>query len=73
MKFVNIDLLCNTLSIQLLVNDSIIHIKKRRILKTEEEVNKCLKTEVTREKKIPIKQDGKKNSKASVLISGFVG
>ena len=46
-EFINIDLPCNELSIQLLANDSITHIKKRRIFEMEDKANKPLKAKVT--------------------------
>ena len=72
-EFVDIDLPCNKLSVQLLANDSITRTKKRRIRKTEDEADEPLNSKVTREKKTPVKQVGKKSSKVSVPISGLVG
>ena len=45
-EFVDIDLPCNKLSVQLLANDSITRTKKRRILETEDEADKPLKTKI---------------------------
>lgn len=71
-QFINIDLSCNKLNIQLLVNHTITCIKKRHVLETNNKKDKSLNVKATQEKKIPIKQVGKKNSKASVPISGVV-
>lgn len=46
MEFVNVDLLCNKLNIWLLANDSITHIKKKRILKIKDKIDKLLKVKV---------------------------
>lgn len=55
MEFVNIDLLCNKLDIQLRVNDSITYTKKSHILEIEDETDELLKATVTKEKKTLIK------------------
>ena len=72
-EFVDVDLPCNKLSMQLLANNSATRIKKRRVNETDEEAGEAPKTSVTREKRVPIKRVGKKSSKASVPISGLVG
>lgn len=72
-KFVDVNLSYNKLSVQLLVNDSTAHLKKKDvILETKDKVNKSLKIKIIREKAIPVKQVKKKCSKASVFISGLV-
>ena len=58
---------------QLLANNSAIRTKKRRVNKTNEEASEAPMTNITQEKKVLIKRIGKKSSKASVPISGFVG
>ncbi len=72
-EFVDIDLPCNKLSVRLLANDSITCTKKRCILETEDEADEPSKVKATRERRTPVKRLGKKSSKASVPISGFVG
>ena len=46
-EFIDIDLLCNKVSIWLLTNDSITCTKKRRILETEDKANKLSKVKAT--------------------------
>ena len=72
-EFVDVDLPCNKLSVQLLANNSATRTKKRRVNETNEEAGEAPMTNVTREKNVPIKRVGKKSSKASVPISGLVG
>ena len=72
MGFVDIDLLCNKLNVQLLANNSIIHIKKKYILEMEDEADKPLKAKVTQEKRTPVKQVQKKSLKILVYISGLI-
>ena len=72
-EFVDVDLPCNKLSLQLLANDSITRTKKRRVIETDDEDNEPLKPKATREKRKPVKRVGKKSTKASVPIAGLVG
>lgn len=72
-EFVDIDLPCNKLSIQLLANNVVTRTKKRHVLETEDEADESSKVKATQEKKIPTKRVGKKSSKASNPISGLVG
>ena len=73
-EFVDVDLPCNKLSVQLLANNSTTRSKKRRVvIDTDDEAEEVSKVKTTREKKIPVKRVGKKSSKASVPISGLVG
>lgn len=72
-EFIYIDLSCNKRSVWLLANDSVTHTKKRRVVEIEDEADEPPKTQSTREKRIPVKQVGKKSSKTSVLISEFIG
>ena len=71
-KFVDIDLLCNKLNIQLLANDFITHIKKRHKIEIKNQADKLLKSKVTWKKKIPAKQIRKKSLKVSIPISGLI-
>ena len=71
-EFVDINLPCNKLSIQLLVNDSITCTKKRLVI-TEDKGDEPPKPKINQEKKKPVKRVGKKSAKASAPISGFVG
>lgn len=72
MEFVDIDLPCNKLNVKLLANNSITCKIKKRILKTENEVDELFKVKATQEKKLPIKWIGKKNFKILVLILSLV-
>lgn len=72
-EFINVDLPCNKLSIQLLVNDSITRTKRRQTIETDNENDKRLNPKATWEKRKPVKQVGKKSTKASVPISSLVG
>ena len=56
----------------MLANDSITHTKKRHVI-TDNENDKPPKPKTNQEKRKPIKQVGKKNTKASAPISGLVG
>lgn len=47
MEFIDINLLSNKLSVKLIANDSITHIKKKHVLKIKDEADKFLKTKVT--------------------------
>ncbi len=47
-EFVDIDLLCNKLSVRLLANDSINRTKKRRVLETENEADEPSKVKATK-------------------------
>lgn len=71
-EFINVDLFCNKISIQLLANDSITHFKKCQINKSGDDTNEALKTNTAKKKKASIKRIGKKSSKASVFILGLV-
>ena len=71
-EFVDVDLPCNKLNVQLLANDSITRAKKRRVLETEDKADTPPKIKATREKRTPVKRVGKKSSKASVPIFSLV-
>ena len=71
-KFVDVNLPCNKLSLQFLANDSITHTKKRRVI-TDDEDDEPPKLKANREKRKPVKRVEKKNTKASATISGLVG
>ena len=71
-EFIDVHLFYNKLSLQLLANDATICPKKRRIDNIEDEATKAPKTNIAREKKVPVKRVGKISSKASVPISGLV-
>lgn len=73
MEFVNVDLPCNKLSLQLLANDFVTCIKKRQIIEMDKEKVEPPKPKAIWEKKKPIKQFGKKSTKASISISDLVG
>lgn len=52
-EFVDINLPCNKLRIQLLINDFIVRLKKRRVVfKIEKKVDKSLKIKATQKKNI---------------------
>ena len=70
-KFVDANLLDNKLTLQLLANDSITRIKKRRVI-TDDEDDEPPKPKANREKRKPVKQVGKKSIKESASISGLV-
>ena len=59
-EFIDIDLFCNKLNIQVLPHDFIPCIKKRRKLETEDEANKLLKVKATWKKKYLLSQLAKK-------------
>ena len=72
-KFVDIDLPCNKLSVQLLANDSNTHSKKRRVIvDTNNEIEEVPKPKTTREKKTPVKHVGIKSTKASESICSLI-
>lgn len=72
-EFVNVDLPCNKLSVQLLANKSATRTKKQYINKIDKKVGQAPKTNVTQEKRVLIKFIGKKSSKTSIFISDFMG
>lgn len=72
-EFININLPCNKLSIQLLANDSMTYTKKKYVVEIEDKANEPPKSKPTPEKRVPIKQVGKKSSKVSVPIYSFIG
>lgn len=55
MKFVDINLFCNKLIIQLLANDSIINTKKRHIFQIKDKINEFFKAKITKKKRIFVK------------------
>ena len=55
---------------QLLVNNSATHTKKRHVNETEEEAIGAPTADITREKEVSVKCIGKESFKASVSISG---
>lgn len=57
---------CNNLNVQLLVNNSATHTKKRHINKTEKKTSEALKINITKEKKVLIQRFRMKNSKTSI-------
>ena len=59
-EFIYDNLPCNKLSIWLLANNFIACTKKKRVLETEDKANELPTVKATWEKKIPIKQIGKK-------------
>lgn len=67
-KFVDVDLSCNKWSLWLLINDFITRIRKKHIAEINDDVNKALKVKATQEKKISVKQLGKKSSKYQSLF-----
>ena len=71
-EFVNLNLPYNKLSLKQLANNSIIHIKKRCIIKDDKD-DELPKPKANWEKRKPIKQVVKKSSKASAPISGLIG
>ena len=72
-EFVDMDLPYNKLSVEVLANESNTRSKKRHIIvNTDDEIEDVPKPKTTREKKIPVKHVGKKNTKASVPISGLI-
>ena len=72
-EFVNIDLLCNKLSVQLLANNSITHTKKRYVFEMEDKADELLKAKVTQEKKTPVNRVEKQSSKALVPVFDLIG
>lgn len=73
MKFVNVNLPCNKLSVRLLANNSITYTKIKRVVEIKDESDESSKVKAIQEKRISIKRIGKKSSKILVLISGLVG
>lgn len=71
-EFVDINLLCNKLSIQLLANNTITCAKKRYLLKTKNKVDEPSKVKAIQEKKIPIMQVKKKCLKVLILIFSLI-
>lgn len=73
MKFVDINLLYNKLSVQLLTNNFTARSKKRGVVtNSNDKVETVGKAKTTWEKNILIKQIGKNSSKVSVPVSCFV-
>ena len=73
MGFIDIDLSCNKLSVQLLAHNFTAYSKKRRIvIDTDDKAEEVYKTKTTQEKKILVKQVGKQSSKVSVPISDLI-
>lgn len=71
-KFVDVDLPCNKLSLQLLANNFITYTKKRQVIKVDDEDDKFPKSKATLEKRKPVKQVKKKSNKTSVFIASLV-
>lgn len=72
-KFIDIDLLYNKLSVELLANNFNIELKKKyNIVNLNNKINKILKFKVMQKKKTLIKQIKKIIFKVSIFISVFV-
>ncbi len=71
-EFIDVDLLYNKLNIQLQANDFIIYTKKKRII-TSDQDDEPPRPKGNREKRKPVKQVGKKSTKALVPISSLIG
>lgn len=70
-KFVDVDLPWNKLSVQLLAYDFTARFKKRHIvININNETGEVFKAQITQEKKLPIKKVDKKSFKAYVPIFG---
>lgn len=54
-EFINVNLPYNNVSIQLLANDSITHTKKKRVVRTKDEVDEASKIKTTKDKKMSVK------------------
>lgn len=72
-KFVDVHLPYNKLSLWLLAKDSITRTKKRLVVENKNKANKFPKVRATREMRILVKQVDKKSFQASVPISGLAG
>ena len=69
-EFVDVDLLCNKLGVQLLAHNSATRTKKCHVNEIEDEAIRASRADITREKKVLVKCIGKESSKVSVSISG---
>ena len=70
-KFVDVNLFSNKLSLQQLANNSITRTKKKRVI-TNNKDDEPPKPKANREKRKPVKRVGKKSTKRSTSISGLI-